>query len=804
MPCGNRIWPSPQRTCPPALSEAVQSAASARKEWSKTMNRYFQKEGREYVFEDYHTPRPMLNYSWNKSFLSAFNHVATGHGLYCDKTTITATFVDPRGRVKLINDGNRFFYLRDRERGTVWNVAGYPTNTPLDRYRCTMGLGYAVYEAEKDGIASRTRVFVDGGDACEIWSITLTNTGSTPRQIQLFPAVEWSLEGYVARSDYFSYLSSACEQEEGLLFAYNRASERLHGRYNGFMAASRQPASFDTSLQAFLGTYGSFARPTALEAGACSNRLGICERLAAAMELRAALQPGESETLHVLIGSFETEDQARRMKKRLFAPRAIEREFDRLLEEKERLVQFLQIHTPDERLNHILNTWTKQQVVLCSEVGRGNSRGYRDVLQDAWGYVSFDSGAAGDKIAEALRHQYADGHAPRGWLPLDDRYYSDSPVWIPMAVNEYVKETGDFAFLDQVLPFLDGGEETVWEHCVRAVEHLYRDRGTHGLVLAHSGDWNDSLTGMGQGGKGESAWTTIALHYALLQMVEMAEHTLQSPEQCAHFLTYAEEIRRVVNEAAWDGRWYLEGFDDEGRPVGTHTESEGRIYLNPQTWAVISRVAPPERARTAMEQVDAQLECDYGTLTLSPAYTQPQPRIGRLTEFVPGIWENGCPYCHGSAFKIVADCLMGRGNEAYATLSRVMPDHPDNPMEHSGCEPYAFTNMYLGPQNPRAGFAMFGWITGTAGWMFRAVTQGILGFHCTYDGFDVAPCLPAAWESCRFIRRFRENTYTIDIENPHHRQSGVCLLEVDGISLPGHHVSYKEDGREHHIRVQLG
>ncbi len=766
--------------------------------------RYFQNEGREYVLEDSRFPRPLLNYSWNKRFLSAFNHVATGHGLYCDKTTITATYIDPRGRVKLISEGNRYFYLRDAEKGVLWNVAGFPTNTPLDHYRCTMGLGYAVYEAEWDGIVSRTRVFVNAEDPCEIWTVTLRNTSSRPRKIQLFPLVEWSLEGYVPKSDYFSYLFTEADPEHSILYAANTASERLHNRYNGFLAASKPYASFDTSLRAVLGTYGSFARPEAFEAGHCTNTLGSCERLAGAMELPFDLAPGEEETVQLLIGSCEIKADAEEMCARLFASGAVQREFEHLTAEKEERTQAVRIETPDERVNSLFNTWTKQQVVLCAQVGRGATRGYRDALQDAWGYTSFDADAARDKIVEALEHQYADGHAPRAWLPLDERHYSDSQVWIPMAVNGYLKETGDRAFLDRVVAFLDGSTGSVWEHCRRAMEYLYADRGAHGLILSHWGDWNDSLTGMGKGGKGETAWTAIALYYALDQMKEMALETGRPAAELNRLNQMAEEIRTVVNEVAWDGEWYLEGYDDEGRPVGSHTETEGRVYLNPQTWAVISGIAPPDRVEKAIRQVDEQLECPYGSLTLYPAYTKPQPAIGRLTEFVPGIWENGCPYCHGSAFKMVADCRLGRGNAAYATLQKVMPDAPDNPTEHSGCEPYAFTNMYLGPQNPRPGFAMFGWISGTAGWVFRAVTQDMMGFHPDYDGFDLRPCLPSEWESCRFERRFRRNRYIIEIRNPQHVQSGVTAVEMDGVPIAGTHIAYVEDGGDHTVTVTMG
>lgn len=766
--------------------------------------RYFQNDGREYVIKDYRMKRPLLNYSWNDRFLSAFNHLATGHGLYCDKTTITATYINPKGRVKLINDGNRFFYIYDCDSKVYWNVASYPTNTPLDYYKCTMGLGYALYDAEKDGISSRTRVFVDQKDPCEIWTFTLKNNTTENRKIKLFPLVDWSLEGYVPKSDYFSYLSTSVDRENSILYAYNNANERLHDEYNGFMAADRKFSGFDTSLNAFVGTYGSFAKPEALENGCCSNTVGSCEQLSAAMELVFDLSAGEEQSLNIIIGAFEKDKDAKKLADYLFTNNTIEKEFAKLCEAKEERTKFMQIITPDNRINNLLNTWTKQQVVLCAQVGRGATRGYRDALQDAWGYSSFDADAAKIKIVEALEHQYADGHAPRAWMPLNERHYSDSPVWIPMAISGYLKETGDFTFLDEEIAFLDGSLGTVWEHCRRAMNYLYSDRGSHGLILAHLGDWNDSLTGMGKDGKGESAWTAIAMYYALNEMVYMGERTNKESLDIEHFRTIAKEIRQIVNTVAWDGEWFLEGFVDNGNSVGSHNEKEGSIYLNPQTWAVISKICDTDTAKKVMEQVDERLECDYGSLTLAPPYTKPNLSIGRLTEFVAGIWENGCPYCHGSAFKIVADCILGRGNRAYGTLSKIMPDSPENPTENSGCEPYAFTNMYLGPQNPRPGFAMFGWISGTAGWVFRAVIEYMLGFQPDFDGFYVNPCIPSIWNECSLERTFRKNRYVLKIKNPDNIEKGVKILSVDGVLQESNFIPYIEDGKTHIIDVIMG
>ncbi len=766
--------------------------------------RYFKNNGREYVFTDYNMKRPMLNYSWNKIFLSAFNHMLTGKGLYCNKSSITASYVDLRGRVKLINDGNRYFYFKDMDSGEYWNPGYYPSNRKLDAYSCTMGLGYAKYYSRFMGIEVNAKVFVNDCDPVEIWTFHIKNISDVKRRIKFFPVVEWALEGYTARCDYFSNLYTEYNSEKNIITAYNKSVEAPHERYNGFMAVNRKPQGFDTGLEAFLGTYGTFTLPEAVIRGKCSNYIASCEKLAGVFENEFILEPGKEERIDVLIGCIKSMDEAVSMTDKLFTKGQIEEDFEKLLAKKEEMIQNVYIQTPDERINNIFNTWTKQQVFLCSETGRGVSRGYRDVLQDAWGNASFNPEDSRRKILEALAHQYKDGHAPRGWLPINPLYYSDSPVWIPMAVNEYLKESGEYSFLDITVPFLDGDEGTVLEHCLRAVRHLYNDKGAHGLVLAHMGDWNDSMTGLGAGGRGESAWTSIALHFALIQMQEIAAIVLKNNDLLAEMKEMADKVREVVNKVAWDGQWYLEGYNDDGEKVGTHTEAEGRIFLNSQSWAAISCIAPPERLKTAFEKVDELLDSPYGPLTLYPAYTKTNMKIGRLTSFIPGIWENGTPYCHGGAFKIFADCIMGRGNKAYDTMAKIIPDSPYNLIEHSGCEPYAFTNMYLGPENDNAGFAMFGWLTGTAGWMFRALTQAILGFIPGYDEIILEPCIPSSWRECTIRRKYRQNTYEIRIENPDGVEKGIKRILVDGCEVEGNRIEYKEDKKLHKVIVVMG
>jgi cellobiose phosphorylase len=521
------------------------------------------------------------------------------------------------------------------------------------------------------------------------------------------------------------------------------------------------------------------------------------------LETSFSLNAGEEISYHILYGSTNTSIQAIKTVQKLLAPGKIEADFEKLLDSKDKMMKDIWVNTPEDKVNHITNFWVKQQVQLCAEVGRATGKGFRDQLQDSWAVAAFNPKLAKEKILETLKHEYSDGRCVRGWLPLDNHIYSDGPTWIAPTVNAYLKETGDFDFLNIMVPYLDEGEGSVWDHIITAVRYSSGDVGERGLVLAHDGDWNDSLNGIGVAGRGESIWTSIALYYALNNTIEMAGVIYSDNKLCEELMVRAERIQRSVNEQGWDGEWYLAGYTDHGEKVGSSTEQEGSIYLNSQTWAVMSGIAQEGRVEKCLKAIDKKLDSPYGPLTLYPPYKSYNPSIGRLTGFVPGIWENGTPYCHGGTFKIVADCSVGRGNEAFETLMRIMPDSELNPSEHSGCEPYVFTNMYFGPDNPRAGETAFAWVTGTAGWMFRAVTQYMMGFHPGYDSITIRPCIPEKWTDCTMKRVCRGDSYVMQIVNKNKGQSKVNRIIVDGKEIIGNEFNIFKDGKEHHILVEM-
>ena len=761
---------------------------------------HFRSDGTEFVVTEADTPRALTNYFWNSRLISGVSQHGGGDGTYKQRAM---QYVDPRGRSLMVRDGHRYFYLRDQADGSVWSPGWHPVQAKLDDFQCTHGLGYSIIESRCRGVRARLRVFVGPDEPCEIWTVTLTNLRDAAAELKLFTFVDWDLTGYPIYSDYLSYLHGEYLADAHAALSLNTAVERTHDVFGGFVASDLAPSGFDTSRRAFLGSFGHVAMPRAVAGGKCTGSLAECERLVGALEHTLMLGPGQSRTFNVFIGATGGAEMTRGIVTRLRAEGAVEAQFDAVKRRMAERIERVRVDTPNEHVNYLVNGWIKRQIQLYAEVGSDNGRGFRDAMQLLWATASYDPDYTRTMLDECLRHQFADGHTLRGWLPIDDHHYSDGPVWIAPVVDAYLKETHDAAILDHVVPYFDEGAGTVWDHVLRGLRCSAGDLGPHGLVRCHFGDWNDSLTGVGIEGRGESVWTSIAIVYSLKVAAGIAAKVRRSDDEVRELAAHADKLTAAVNAHAWDGQWYLRAINDRGEKIGTHTDAEGRIWLNPQVWAILAGIVDDERRDLLYRMVDEHLETDYGSLTLTPAFTRHNPGIGRVTAMRPGIWENGTPYCHSNGFKIIADCVGGRGDRAHESFLKALPDSRWNPSTHSGCEPYALTNMYLGPENPRAGQTQFAWMTGTAGWYYRALTEWMLGVRADYDGLLIDPCLPSRWKQCGMQRRFRGARYDIRISNPAGIEKGTPSIRVDGKPIAGNLVPVFDDGKTHVVDVEL-
>ncbi len=760
----------------------------------------FSKDGRTFTISEPETPRALVNYMWNEKFISSVSQHGGGEGAYKERA---AQYIDPRGRNILIKNGRRYFYLRDQDGGDFWSPGWHPAQKKVSAFKCANSPGYSVISSKRKGVSCKMRVFVPTDFPCEIWTVSIRNDRKAKASLKFFSYAEFALEGYPRYCDYFGMLHAEYLEDANAALACNRAVERTHEFFDGFVASDLKPSAFDTSKDAFLGPFGHYNMPKAVLAGSLTNSLASCEYMIGALEHSVQLDPGQEISFNIFIGASSGPETTRKMVSELSAPGAVESRFASLLASKEKGISKIHIETPDSKVNNLINVWIKQQMQVYADVGSDNGRGFRDAMQMLWATASYDQEYTRKMLFECLQHQFSDGHTLRGWLPIDDHHYSDGPVWIAPVVDAYLKESGDFGILQEHVKYFDAGSGTVWEHISRGTKHLSDDVGEHGLTKCHFGDWNDSLTGVGIEGRGESVWTTIAAVFSLKIAADIAKRVLGDENESDDLLARAARLGDAVNAHAWDGEWYLRAINDYGEKVGTKTESEGRIYLLPQVWAVMAGICGEERQKQLFAAVDGHLETDCGSRVQYPPYTKPNPRIGRVTCLVPGIWENGTAYCHANAFKVVADCYGGRGDIAYRSFKKAMPDSEWNPSTHSGCEPYVMTNQFLGPENRRAGKSPWAWMTGSASWYFRAMTQWMIGVRPDFDGLVIDPCLPSSWKKCSLERDFRGERYRISIKNPKGLQKGNLKIKLDGKSISSNKIPICGDGKTHEISVEM-
>jgi cellobiose phosphorylase/N,N'-diacetylchitobiose phosphorylase len=396
---------------------------------------------------------------------------------------------------------------------------------------------------------------------------------------------------------------------------------------------------------------------------------------------------------------------------------------------------------------------------------RGLDRGYRDILQDLRGFLMIDPGEVKNKLLEALSFQYGDGRALRQYSAVgtehDRRDYSDSPIWIADVLTSYIKESGDMEILQKQVPFFDGGSGSVYEHNLRAIKYLLDDRGAHGLCRLRYGDWNDALEGIGKKGFAEGVWLSMALYWSMKLTRELAAF-IGDFQTSGYLANSMRQVKDAVNEFGWQGRWYAYALDDEGEAIGSPDNQEGKLHLNPQSFAVFTGIADDERAGLCMEAVDQYLETDFGPLLVWPCYKN--EKIGRIWRMEPGTFENGSMYFHGAAFKMLAEAAAGRSDAAVDTFLKVLPSNPQNPPARSTIEPYALGNYYCGRDNQLAGLNIYSHFTGSYSWMLKCIIEYVIGVKADYNGLRIEPALPQDWDEVEIFRRFRGRQYQICIK----------------------------------------
>ncbi|HHY95186.1 MAG TPA: glycosyl transferase family 36, partial [Firmicutes bacterium] len=471
--------------------------------------------------------------------------------------------------------------------------------------------------------------------------------------------------------------------------------------------------------------------------------------------------------------------------------------------------------TPDSGFDLALNLWSKYQSwvtfhwsrMVSYYIGGGSVIGFRDSCQDLLGILPMDPQAAARKLRELLRHQFADGGTLHNWDPVADTGprtgHSDDALWPILAVSAYVKETGDIPFLDEMIPFYGGGEGSVLEHLQRSLDFTLARVSSRGIPLLGAADWNDGLDQAGTEGRGESVMTAHFLVWMLEEAATLLEAT-GNRDQAHRYRMRRQEIAHLINQYCWDGEWYVRGTTDQGEVFGSRLNRWGRIYVNAQSWAVLSGAASAERGRQAMDSVWKHLDTPYGPAIFLPAYQEVDPSLGIITMFAPGTKENGTIFNHPVTWAILAECRLGRGDKAYEMFRKSSFVNAAADQDRYAAEPYVYAEYVQGPNSAHFGRGEFTWTTGTAAWAQVAGYQGILGAQPVLEGLRVDPCVPPQWDGFQLRRTFRRATYLIEVENPERVSRGVRRLTLDGQDLPGQILPPLEDGKEHRVHVLMG
>ncbi len=749
---------------------------------------HFNETGDEYIITRFDTPKPWMNYIWNRNIHSGVDQRGRGETIYRNLSG---------ERTNMIKD--RIVYIKDRDTGRIWTIGWDPIQLDFSHYTCSHGLGYTKLEMLEDGLRSTFTVTTAADDPIELWRITVTNEGDTVRRVSVYPYTEFDLGGFDVYGGLENNVISKLWKDSNTMLAINNSRSRLGTKNNCFFACDGNPAGFETSKIKFLGgRYGNLSNPAGVLADNIGCFAGANEAQVGVAQYDYELQPGQKVEIHAAIGPFENEDEIEPLRVRSLTPGCFD---DSIAAWKVKNACFanLQLDLKDEYLNPLLNDWTKHQLSMMMDWSRGWTMGFRDTLQDAQAFCSLDSSRAKTAIILACKHQLNEGMALRGYWPIDSNPYADGGVWLAYAVVEYIKETGDFAILDESVDYYDTGSATVWEHLKQGLDWIYKNPGKHGLTRMQFGDWNDSLN-IGIGGEGESVWLSIALVVAARQTAELAA-IIGEQDTNAHYTELADKLQTIIEQECWDGEWYLRGYTDDGSKVGSHECKEGMMFSETQAWSIMAGLTP-ERWDTVEDSIQKHLMTDYGMIVCTPAFKTYDKRFGRISTLPPGWGENASSYCHVSAFKAVADCVRGDGDAALETLTRILAVNPKHPIELSGAEPYGFTNMFRGPENPWAGLSLRSWYTGTTGWVFRCITQYMLGVKPTYEGLLIDPVLPKSWDSVKMHRIFRGSTYDITISTS--SEAKGITVELDGKPLDGNLIPIDKNKGHHSVVVECG
>lgn len=792
---------------------------------------HFDQEKREYCIDRVDIPTSWTNYIGVEDMCAVMNHTAGGYVFYKTPQYHRITRFRPNG-VPMDFPGH-YVYIRDNEDGDYWSVSWQPVGKPLDeaKYTCRHGMSYSVYECDYKGIKASERLMIPLGDNVELWDVKIKNESSVERNLSVFSYCEFSFHHIDMDNQNFqmSLYASGSSYEDGVI-EYDLFYEEFGYQY---FTANFDPDGFDCVRDQFIGLYHTERNPLAVEKGACGGSFEKGGNHCGSLQKNLTLKPGEEVRLIFMLGEGRKKD-ALSTKEKYGNPENVDKAADALKAYWEEKFSRLQVKTPSEDMNTMLNTWNLYQAeinIMFSrfasfiEVGGRTGLGYRDTAQDAMTVPHSNPEKCKQRIVQLLNGLVSKGYGlhlfdPAWFEPQEDvkpfssptvvpvpdasqRIHglkdtcSDDALWLIPSIMEYIRETGEEEFLDQVIGYADGGEGTVYEHMKKILDFSAEQVGQTGVCLGLRADWNDCLNL----GGGESALVSFLHVWALEHFMEAAKGK-GIKEDIEKYSAMYEKVKHVCQTQLWDKEWFIRGITKSGRKIGTSEDREGKIHLESNAWAVLSGAATQEQGEMAMDNIDKYLYTPYGIMLNGPSYTVPDEEVGFVTRVYPGVKENGAVFSHPNPWAWAAECRLGRGDRAMKFYEALCPCRQNDIIEIREAEPYSYCQFIMGKDHTAHGRARHPFMTGSGGWAYFSATRYMLGIRPQMNELVIDPCIPTAWDGFEAVRKWRGATYHISVTNPMHVSKGVKSITVDG--KKAEKIPVFEAGTEHNIIVTMG
>ena len=802
---------------------------------------HFDDAHREYVITNPKTPFPWINYLGNEDFFGLISNTAGGYDFYKDAKFRRIT----RYRYNSVpmDNGGRYFYIKDGD--VVWNPGWKPCKTALDQYECRHGLNYTRITGEKNGLRVSVLHFVPLGVKAEIQRMTISNVSKETKQLKVFSYTEWCLWNAATDGENFQRNLSTgeveVEQNDQFTALYHKTEYKERRDHYAYYAVNCAVAGYDTDRETFVGLYNDLSEPEAVLSGSCRNSIAHGWSPIASHEIEVELAPNESKDLIFLLGYEENAQEekfgtwngeltslgerdhhvinkvrAHEVIERFATVEAVEEAFAELCGLWDELLSKYQVESSDERLNRMVNIWNQYQcmVTFCMsrsasffESGIGRGMGFRDSNQDLVGFVHQIPARARQRIIDIASTQFSDGGCYHQYQPLTKRGnndigggFNDDPMWLIFGTTAYIRETGDYSILDEMVPWDNevGSAVSMMEHLRVSFDHVVNNLGPHGLPLIGRADWNDCLnlncfsmdpnesfqtTGnRTEGSKAESLMIAGLFVYCGREYVELCR-TLGMAEEVTRALAHIEAMCQAVEAHGWDGDWYLRAYDFYGHKIGSSNNEEGKIFIESQGWCAMARIGEdkgmPEKA---LDSASKWLDSEHGMVLNYPAYTRYHLEMGEQSTYPAGYKENGGIFCHNNPWVMIAQTKAGRGNDAWELYRKIAPAWIEDHDLHK-VEPYVYCQMVAGKEAAKPGEGKNSWLTGTAAWNWLTISQHILGIHPTYEGLLVAPCIPSNLKEYTVKRKWRDAEYVITVKNPHgkeHAEKPMLLVYAPG------------------------